>query len=98
MTINNFTQTRDQLAKTRLDRAKAIAQAGGLAQARAAGVLPQRIDLSVSEALVMGIASSTLWDGTCSEGPISSAEGEQQNAARLGVVQYTSAEAEALGA
>ncbi len=55
MTINSFAQTRDELAQDRLQRAQAMAQAGGVAQARASGVLPPRVDLSVSEALVMGL-------------------------------------------
>ncbi len=55
MTTDSFAQARDELAQDRLNRAKAIAGAGSLAQARATGALPQRIDLSVSEALVMGL-------------------------------------------
>lgn len=55
MTINSFARTRDELAQDRLQRARAIAQAGGMAQARSSGLLPPRVDLSVSEALVMGL-------------------------------------------
>ena len=50
-----FTQTRDALAQVRLERARTIARAGGIQQARQAGLLPQYIDTTVSEALVMGL-------------------------------------------
>jgi len=43
------------LAESRLDRAEAIAQAGGLDEALAQGLIPERIDLTLSEALVLGL-------------------------------------------
>jgi len=44
-----------QLTKARENRAKAIADAGGVAEALAAGTLPQRADMTLSEAIVMGL-------------------------------------------
>jgi 3D-(3,5/4)-trihydroxycyclohexane-1,2-dione acylhydrolase (decyclizing) len=55
MSSDSFIQKREELARVRLNRARAIAQAGGLAQARASGALSQFVDLTVSEALIMGL-------------------------------------------
>ena len=55
MSATTFSQKRAELAKTRATRAEAIARAGGLLAARASGVLPQHLDLTVSEALVLGL-------------------------------------------
>jgi len=53
--ILSFTENRDELARIRLNRAETIAKAGGFAAARISGVLPQHVDVSVSEALIMGL-------------------------------------------
>ncbi len=50
-----FVEKRDRLAEERLLRAQTIARLGGLAAARAAGALPQYLDISVSEAIVLGL-------------------------------------------
>lgn len=55
MAVNSFARIEDELAQSRLKRARTIAQAGGVAEARAAGALPGQIDLTVSEALIMGL-------------------------------------------
>ncbi|MCH2130874.1 MAG: thiamine pyrophosphate-dependent enzyme [Pirellulaceae bacterium] len=44
-----------QLAATRLERAKVIAAAGGIDEAIASGQLSERIDTTLSEALVLGL-------------------------------------------
>ena len=43
------------LCETRRERARAIAKAGGIDAALASGALPQFLDLSLSEALVLGL-------------------------------------------
>ena len=50
-----FSEIRDELARLRTERARIIAGAGGLSAARTSGTLPQHIDISVSEALVLGL-------------------------------------------
>jgi 3D-(3,5/4)-trihydroxycyclohexane-1,2-dione acylhydrolase (decyclizing) len=45
----------ETLAAARLTRAKAIAAAGGIAEAQAAGTLPQYVDITLSEAIVLGL-------------------------------------------
>lgn len=45
----------ETLAAARLARAKAIAAAGGIAEAQAAGTLPQYVDITLSEAIVLGL-------------------------------------------
>ena len=57
MSINksSFLVKRDDLARDRINRAKTIAKAGGVAAARSSGVLPRYIDVSVSEALILGL-------------------------------------------
>jgi len=55
MSTNLFLEERNQLAQNRLLRAKAIANAGGIIAARSTGALPKHLDISVSEALVMGL-------------------------------------------
>lgn len=47
--------TVEELAEIRLQRAKAIADAGGLDEAVLAGTVPNRIDTTLSEALVLGL-------------------------------------------
>ena len=46
---------RESLAAERSSRAAALAEAGGLEAALEAGALPRRLDLSLSEALVLGL-------------------------------------------
>jgi len=46
---------RDSLAEERLARARAIAAAGGLEAALASGALPEQADLTLSEAVVLGL-------------------------------------------
>ena len=46
---------KNELAQARANRAQAIAKAGGISEARASGVLPQFIETTVSEALVLGL-------------------------------------------
>lgn len=48
-------QTRENLARQRKERAEAIAEAGGFEEAIASGVLPRRIDTTLSEAVVLGL-------------------------------------------
>jgi 3D-(3,5/4)-trihydroxycyclohexane-1,2-dione acylhydrolase (decyclizing) len=55
MSSDSFIQKREELARVRLNRARAIAQAGGIGEARASGALSQFVDLTVSEALIMGL-------------------------------------------
>ncbi len=43
------------LATARAARAKTVAEAGGVAEALAAGTLPARVDVTLSEALVLGL-------------------------------------------
>jgi len=45
----------DALARERAARAQAIREAGGIEQALAAGTLPRRADLTLSEAIVLGL-------------------------------------------
>jgi 3D-(3,5/4)-trihydroxycyclohexane-1,2-dione acylhydrolase (decyclizing) len=49
------TLSRQALTDGRTKRAAAIARAGGLAAARDQGLIPQRVDLTLSEALVLGL-------------------------------------------
>ena len=51
MTVEEYTQ----LVVARTHRAEAIAQAGGIERATASGVLPSRIELTLSEAVVLGL-------------------------------------------
>jgi 3D-(3,5/4)-trihydroxycyclohexane-1,2-dione acylhydrolase (decyclizing) len=51
----SFSEKKDELVYDRTKRAEIIANAGGLVAARASGSLPQYIDVSVSEALVLGL-------------------------------------------
>jgi 3D-(3,5/4)-trihydroxycyclohexane-1,2-dione acylhydrolase (decyclizing) len=51
----SFLENRNALAQDRMQRAEDIAKAGGILAARSAGVLPQYIDVSVSEALILGL-------------------------------------------
>jgi 3D-(3,5/4)-trihydroxycyclohexane-1,2-dione acylhydrolase (decyclizing) len=55
MSKPSFSEKRDELARVRTERARIIAEAGGFSAARTSGVLPQNIDISVSEALVLGL-------------------------------------------
>ena len=55
MSKPSFSEKRDELARVRAERARIIASAGGLPAARTSGALPQYLDLSVSEALVLGL-------------------------------------------
>jgi 3D-(3,5/4)-trihydroxycyclohexane-1,2-dione acylhydrolase (decyclizing) len=55
MTNPTFQEKRDALNRERTARAAAIANAGGIMAVRASGDLPSSIDVSVSEALVMGL-------------------------------------------
>jgi 3D-(3,5/4)-trihydroxycyclohexane-1,2-dione acylhydrolase (decyclizing) len=43
------------MSQARRERARAIAQAGGIESAIEAGTLPQRIDTTLSEAIVLGL-------------------------------------------
>jgi len=53
--VNRFVASQDLLAAARAARARAIAAAGGLDVALAAGALPPSIDTTLSEALVLGL-------------------------------------------
>jgi 3D-(3,5/4)-trihydroxycyclohexane-1,2-dione acylhydrolase (decyclizing) len=55
MTMNPGDQKRERLAQLRTVRAQAIAKAGGILDARACGALPRIVDITVSEALVLGL-------------------------------------------
>ncbi len=55
MSATTFFEKRAELAKIRTERARAIAKAGGYSAARANAVLPKYLDLTVSEALVLGL-------------------------------------------
>lgn len=55
MSRNSADQKRDHLAQVRMVRAQAIAKAGGILDARACDALPQTIDTTVSEALILGL-------------------------------------------
>jgi len=55
MSTNHPFQKRELLAVDRAKRAQAIAKAGSIPAARRAGSLPKFIDVTVSEALVMGL-------------------------------------------
>lgn len=55
MSKPSFSEKRDELIQIRAQRADTIANAGGVDAARASGVLPQFVDVSVSEALIMGL-------------------------------------------
>jgi 3D-(3,5/4)-trihydroxycyclohexane-1,2-dione acylhydrolase (decyclizing) len=50
-----FLEKRNDLAQDRISRAKTIAKAGGILAARSADLLPRYIDVSVSEALILGL-------------------------------------------
>ncbi len=52
---NNLAPSRPIVAEERAARAAAIAQAGGLAAARQQDLIPRRVDLTLSEALVLGL-------------------------------------------
>lgn len=49
------TLSRQALTDARSGRAAAIARAGSLTAARDQGLIPQRVDLTLSEALVLGL-------------------------------------------
>ena len=51
MTTSNYSK----LASTRAPRARAIAQSGGIEQAIGSGELPQYVDITLSEAIVLGL-------------------------------------------
>jgi 3D-(3,5/4)-trihydroxycyclohexane-1,2-dione acylhydrolase (decyclizing) len=53
-TTSSFSQ-KNELAWARANRAQAIARAGGILKARASGSLPQFINTTLSEALVLGL-------------------------------------------
>ena len=55
MSNPSFSELRVELAQVRTGRAGIIAGAGGFSAARSSGALPQHIDISVSEALVLGL-------------------------------------------
>jgi 3D-(3,5/4)-trihydroxycyclohexane-1,2-dione acylhydrolase (decyclizing) len=55
MSKPSFSEKRDELIQIRMQRAQAIADVGGVDSARVSGVLPQFVDVSVSEALIMGL-------------------------------------------
>ncbi len=55
MSTTSFLENRIELAKARATRAQIIASAGGVSEARFSGALPQYIDVSLSEALVLGL-------------------------------------------
>ena len=45
----------EQLVRSRRDRANAIATAGGIEEALTSGTLPRRADVTLSEAVVLGL-------------------------------------------
>jgi len=45
----------DELVRARMTRAQAIAKAGGIEQALSSGALPTRVDVTLSEAIVLGL-------------------------------------------
>ena len=55
MILTDLPEKQKALAEARLGRAQAIAEAGGIEPALASGVLPGRIDTTLSEALVLGL-------------------------------------------
>jgi 3D-(3,5/4)-trihydroxycyclohexane-1,2-dione acylhydrolase (decyclizing) len=55
MSKPSFSEKRDELMRIRMQRAETIANAGGVDAALASSALPQYIDVSVSEALIMGL-------------------------------------------
>jgi 3D-(3,5/4)-trihydroxycyclohexane-1,2-dione acylhydrolase (decyclizing) len=55
MNVMSSAETDGSTADQRLRRARAIAAAGGLGPATAAGALPKRLDLTLSEIIVLGL-------------------------------------------
>ncbi|MDP6059137.1 MAG: hypothetical protein QGH33_09600, partial [Pirellulaceae bacterium] len=47
--------TVDELARQRLERSRAIARAGGVGAALESGALPRCVDVTLSEAVVLGL-------------------------------------------
>ena len=54
-TIDMETPPVDELSRQRLERAQAIVDAGGIEAALESGTLPQRVDVTLSEALILGL-------------------------------------------
>jgi len=65
-----------RLAQERAERAQRIARAGGLEQALASGELPDRVDLSLSEAIVLGLLRQQVRTFVCVLGHGSTELGE----------------------
>jgi len=55
MKTETTTHTREEVQTRRVNHAQAIFEAGGVIKARQAGLLPQLLDTSVSEALILGL-------------------------------------------
>ena len=66
----------DQVTLARLNRARAIASAGGFDAARSSGVLPSHIDTTLSEAVILGLLAQRVTRFLCVLGHGSTEMGE----------------------
>ena len=73
---NTLPISRDELAKLRSEHAQAIAHTGGLEKAISSGVLPQRIDTTTSELIVLGLMRQDVRTWFCELGHGSTEIGE----------------------
>ena len=55
MSLTVLFSTQEELTQGRIERARAIADAGGIEMALTSGRLPRRIDLTLSEAVILGL-------------------------------------------
>ena len=55
MSLTVLFSTQEELTQGRIERARAIADAGGIEMALTSGSLPRRIDLTLSEAVILGL-------------------------------------------
>ena len=74
--MSNESPTCHELAKIRLQRAQAIAQAGNISAALESGMLPRRVDLTLSEAIVLGLLGQEVRTFLCVLGHGSTDVGE----------------------
>ncbi len=56
---------RSELTRSRIGRAKAVADAGGIEQAIETGMLARRVDITLSEAIVLGLLRQGVADFLC---------------------------------
>ncbi len=58
--MTQVSPSKHMVAQARIDRAAVIARAGGLAAARTQGLIPRRVGLTLSEALVLGLLQQSV--------------------------------------